>query len=85
MTLEHVAIWTKDLERLKAYYQRYFAAQSNDKYVNAANRFESYFLHFQSGARLEIMSKPDIPENKNDTSAAQHLGIIHLAFGVDTM
>ena len=31
------------------------------------------------------MTRPDIPENKNDTINRQHLGIIHLAFGVTTM
>jgi lactoylglutathione lyase len=31
------------------------------------------------------MSKPNIPENKNDTVKAQHQGIIHIAFGVDTI
>jgi lactoylglutathione lyase len=85
MTLEHVAIWTRQLEKLKAYYEQYFGAKANSKYTNESNGFESYFLQFESGARLEIMSKPGIPENKNDTVEAQHLGIIHLAFGVDTM
>ncbi len=85
MNLEHVAIWTADLERLKAYYQRYFAGEPNDKYVNAQKGFQSYFLRFYSGARLEIMQRSDIPANLNDTIEKQHLGIIHLAFGVDTM
>ena len=30
------------------------------------------------------MTLPDIPENSNDRVFAQHKGIIHLAFGVDT-
>lgn len=85
MILEHVAIWTKNLEGLRAYYTTYFEAQSNAKYVNVQKGFESYFLSFRSGARLELMSRTAIPENKNDTVQAQHLGIIHLAFGVDTM
>ena len=46
--------------------------------------FESYFLSFKSGARLEIMKRPDIPDNRNDTIHSQHKGIIHLAFGVDS-
>jgi lactoylglutathione lyase len=85
MTLEHVAIWTNNLEGLKAYYIKFFGAVSNNKYINPKNQFESYFLTFRSGARLEIMSMPDIPGNKNDTIEKQHQGIIHLAFGVDTM
>ena len=85
MTLEHVAIWTADLERLKAYYETWFDAVSNDKYTNATTGFESYFLTFASGARLELMSKAGIPPNQNDTVETQHLGLIHLAFGVETM
>lgn len=84
MTLEHVAIWTNDLEKLKEYYVRYFGGTSNAKYRNEAKQFESYFLTFASGARLELMSMPGIPPNANDTVTQQHRGIIHLAFGVNS-
>lgn len=82
MTLEHVAIWTDQLEKLKEYYTTHFDGKSNEKYVNHTNEFESYFLSFSSGARLELMSMPGIPNNENDTIIKQHKGIIHLAFGV---
>ena len=85
MTLEHVAIWTDNLELLKDYYVTYFNGVASDKYSNETNGFQSYFLGFASGARLEIMSMPAIPENKNDTIITQHKGIIHLAFGANTM
>jgi lactoylglutathione lyase len=85
ITLEHVAIWTNDIEKLKKYYTKYFQATSNDKYINHKKQFQSYFLSFQSGARLEIMSMPDIPANQNDRIKKQHEGIIHLAFGVNTL
>jgi len=85
MTLEHVAIWTNNLERLREYYSKYFAGVPNPKYINPEKKFESYFLSFESGARLELMSMIDIPNNKNDTIEKQHLGIIHLAFGVASM
>jgi len=84
MTLEHVAIWTDNLEELKDYYIKYFGATANKKYMNEQSQFQSYFLTFESGARLEIMSKPGIPDNRNDRVTAQHKGIIHLAFGVNT-
>lgn len=85
MILDHVAIWTDDLKKLKDYYIKYFDAVSNDKYINPAKGFESYFLSFESGARLEIMKMPGIPDNMNDTVKLQHKGIIHMAFGVNTM
>ena len=85
MTLEHAAIWTNDLEKLKDYYCRYFGGVANNKYTNAQKQFSSYFLTFSGGARLEIMSMTGIPANENDTVKKQHLGLIHLAFGVDTI
>jgi len=85
MTLEHVAIWTGKIEELKNYYVRYFGAIPNEKYENKQKQFESYFLTFESGARLELMMMPGIPENKNDRIKAQHIGIIHLAFGVKSI
>ena len=85
MTLEHVAIWTDDLEKLKNYYVKYFGAIPNEKYTDSIKNFQSYFLTFESGARLELMTMPGIPDNFNDTIQRQHKGIIHLAFGVDNM
>jgi lactoylglutathione lyase len=85
MKLEHVAVWVKDLEKIKDYYIKFFDATANDKYVNKEKEFQSYFLSFTSGARLEIMTRPDVPGNLNDTINKQHRGIIHLAFGVDSV
>jgi len=85
MIIEHIAIWTKNIEVLKAYYLKYFDGESNNRYTNHEKQFTSYFISFKSGARLELMSMPDIPENANDTVMKQHLGIIHFAFGVNTM
>ena len=85
MTLEHVAIWTDDLELLKDFYVKYFNGVANSKYTNESKQFQSYFLSFKSGARLELMSMPSIPDNTNDRVIKQHKGIIHLAFGVNTI
>lgn len=84
ISLEHVALWTDRLELMKEYYIRFFGGKGNDKYVNPVHQFESYFLTFASGARLELMRRPGIPANANDTVDKQHLGLIHLAFGVDS-
>jgi lactoylglutathione lyase len=80
MKLEHVAIWTTRLEVLKNYYVRHFNGRANEKYINKGTGFESYFITFDSGTRLELMQLPGIPENLNDTAGKQHTGIIHLAF-----
>ena len=85
MKLEHIAIWTDNVELLRNYYVSFFEGQSNEMYINPKTQFQSYFISFESGARLEIMSMPNIPENTNDTINAQHKGIIHIAFSVDSI
>jgi lactoylglutathione lyase len=79
--IEHVAIWTKDLERLKDFYVEFFGGQPNDKYVNPRSGFESYFLTFESGARLELMQMANIPLVRPDP-IVQGQGLTHLAFSV---
>jgi lactoylglutathione lyase len=58
MHIEHIAIWTNQLEVQKTFYAAYFSAHVGSKYTNPNTRFESYFLTFTSGARLEIMQAP---------------------------
>jgi lactoylglutathione lyase len=84
MTLDHVAIWTPNLEKLKDYYVRFFGGMANDKYRNPETGFESYFVTFGDCSRLELMQLPGIPANLNDTQK-QYMGIIHLAFGAGCM
>lgn len=85
MELEHVAIYTHQLERLKNFYLRYFDGEASEKYENKHKKFISYFISFGNGARLELMQRDGIPENKNDTVFQQHRGIIHIAFQLPTM
>lgn len=81
MKIDHVAVWTGDLERLKNFYCKYFGAEPGEKYINPAKKFESYFLSFESGARLELMQMPGIPANQMDI-LKQYTGIIHIAISV---
>lgn len=85
MIIDHVAIWTTQLEQLKDFYIKYFNGRANEKYINKEKHFESYFITFDSGTRLELMQMPGIPENLNDRIGKQHQGIIHLSFGVRSM
>ncbi|SOD97675.1 VOC family protein [Spirosoma fluviale] len=79
MKIEHLAIWVRDLEKMRTFYETYFAASSNDKYVNTVKGFSSYFLTFPAGgARLEIMQMAGIPDSQNN-ALAQFTGIIHFA------
>lgn len=81
MRIEHVAIWTTDLERLKTFYETYFQASANGKYLNAGKQFQSYFLTFASGTRLELMHMPTVV-GRIDGGETQPRGYSHLAFSV---
>ena len=81
MNIEHIAIYTKDLERLKTFYIKYFQATANEKYINPRKGFQSYFLSFSSGARLEIMSLENIEQTRN-IPGKPFTGIIHFAISV---
>lgn len=78
MNIEHIAVYVKDLEKTREFYIKYFDAVSNEMYHNVKTGFKSYFLSFSSGARLEIMNKPEISGGKNTVS----FGYTHFAFSV---
>lgn len=84
MTIEHVAIWTDQLEVMKDFYVHYFGGTPSEKYVNKKKQFASYFIAFDNGCRLELMTRPDIPRTANDVYA-QFTGYIHMAFAVGSM
>jgi lactoylglutathione lyase len=81
MKIEHLAIWVKDLEKMRAFFEQYFEGKSNEKYVNPRKKFESYFLQFSEGSRLELMQMPTILDSQNNISE-QFLGIAHFAMSV---
>jgi lactoylglutathione lyase len=81
MHIDHLAIWTYNLETMRHFYERYFAAQAGVKYVNAPKQFESYFLTFAGGARLELMSSAALQPGQTGEGAPQ-TGYAHLAMAV---
>lgn len=81
MKIEHLAIWVKDIERTKSFYETYFKASAGEKYINSKKQFESYFLSFASGARLELMQRPDIKAIDKDVNQ-ELIGLAHFAVSV---
>lgn len=81
MKIEHVAMWVRDLEGMRSFYEKYFGAKAGEKYVNPKKNFQSYFLSFPEGCRLELMQKPEVPANQNNPYD-QFMGLIHLAISV---
>lgn len=79
--IEHVAMWTADLEGLAAFYAKYFGAQIGPKYTNPAKGYESRFLSFGEGARLELMTTRSLQPVRH-APGAQRMGLTHLAVSV---
>lgn len=78
MKLHHLAIWTDQLEELKDFYTTYFEGRPGPKYTNPAKGFESYFIRFENGVSIEIMSRTDITETGNSNT----FGYCHMAFAL---
>jgi lactoylglutathione lyase len=81
MRIEHVALWTSELKRLVDFYEKYFDAAAGSAYVNAAKGFESRFLSFADGARIEVMQSSALNLSKHEPGA-QRVGLAHLAVSV---
>jgi lactoylglutathione lyase len=81
MRIEHVAIWTTDLARCKQFYASYFGATAGPTYLNPAKGFESCFLSFADGARLEVMTTTML-SLVGLPPGAQRLGLTHVAISV---
>ena len=79
--IEHLAIWTADLEKAKDFYVKYFDMVCGDKYHNPVKKFTSYFLSFkESNVRIELMHRPDILEHSGKKGITN--GLAHFAISV---
>ena len=77
--IDHAAMYVNDLEAARDFFVRYLGGRSDDGYHNKTTGFRSYFISFDGGARLEIMTRPELsdPDKTPDRT-----GYAHLAFSV---
>jgi lactoylglutathione lyase len=78
LSIEHLALWTRDLEGLKQFYERRLGAQAGELHRSARQPLQSYFLEFGSGTRLEIMTSPEL----DDGPMPRRVGLTHFALRV---
>lgn len=78
MRIEHAAAYVRDLEAARQFFETYFSASAGELYHNQKTGFRSYFLSFGEGARLELMSRPDVTEGQMQ----EQTGYAHLAFSI---
>ena len=79
MNIEHVALYVNDLEAARDFFVTFLDGRANDGYRNVNTGFRSYFIRFDGGARLEVMSKPGMTD---DPKGLNRSGFAHVAFSV---
>lgn len=79
MKIDHIAMYVKDLEVARAFFATYFHAQSGEVYRNPKTGFRSYFLSFEDGTRMELMTRPELDDREKTLTRT---GYIHIAFSV---
>ena len=79
MRIEHVALYVNDLEKAKDFFVTFLNGKANNGYHNPNTNFRSYFISFEDGARLEIMTRPELIEQQKHP---YRTGYTHLAFSV---
>lgn len=78
--IEHVAIYVSDLDRAKQFFVDYLDGRPGAGYHNPKTGLRSYFISFDGGARLELMTRPGLLV-RGETPPAQ-TGYAHVAFSV---
>ena len=73
--IDHIALWTENLEPMKVFYCDNFGAKSGKMYHNPKKNFKSYFITLNSGTRIELMN------NGENTGSNKHWGHISISVG----
>lgn len=79
MRIEHIALYVNDLEAAREFFTTYLGGSSNDGYHNPRTDFRSFFINFDDGARLELMTKPGMIDQEKPLNRT---GYAHIAFSV---
>ncbi len=79
MKIDHIAMYVNELEKARDFFVHYLGGKTNGGYHNKNTDFRSYFISFDDGARLEIMTKPGMIDQEKHLTRT---GYAHIAFSV---
>ena len=83
-SIDHIALWTTDLERSQQFYAKYFGAHAGREYANPSKGFRSIFLSFEGGARIEVMQTSKLSPVVLEPGA-ERMGLTHIAISVGSV
>jgi len=76
--IEHVALWVRDLDAMREFYERQLGARSGPRYTNVATGFVSCFVSYGEGPRIELMHRPDVRSGSVEVAT----GYAHVALSL---
>ena len=82
--IDHAAVWVADLVGVRDFYLRWFSGRSYGAYHNPRTGLRTFIISFDPdatggrGARLELMSRPDIGARPE----SEALGWAHVSFAL---
>lgn len=74
--LDHVALVTDNLEKLKNFYRQYFGGAPEDNWTDGT--VEICFINFENGTRIELQKREQPARHEIDRENSY--GIAHIAF-----
>ncbi|MBB4186751.1 VOC family protein [Sinorhizobium terangae] len=81
MNIAHVALWTKDIDRIAAFWTDFFDASVGEIYESRRRPgFRSRFLTLGSGPSIEVMEGPWLAPH--DEATVERVGYAHIALSL---
>lgn len=86
MTIEHIAITTADIDRLRKFYATYFGMEAEAEITGSTGARITFMHSPDGGARIELMQHPQPADRPVTPPCGQTgtppIGYAHLAFAV---
>lgn len=79
MRIEHIAMYVNDLEAARDFFVAFLGGVPGGEYHNPRTHFRSFFIAFDGGARLELMTRPEMAD---PPKPLDRTGYAHIAFSV---
>ena len=80
MRISNIGLFVKDLEGAKKFFEDYYGFEEHVEY-HEDNGFKEYILKLPEGPKLEIMTKPEIVDEKKDPNRT---GYAHICIKCDS-